>query len=151
MKYRNSITIAKPLEVVIRKLDSVNNMKHWQEGLIRSEHISGTPRQFGAKMKLVYNFGNTKIELKETITKCNLPHELHASYNTKGMYNIQQNYFRTTSNGETEWVAEYEYLPTNFFMQLMTLSMPRIFKKESYRYMKNFKNFVEHNISVANA
>ncbi|WP_296313307.1 SRPBCC family protein [Winogradskyella sp. UBA3174] len=151
MKYCNRITIAKPLEVVIKKLDSVDNMKHWQEGLIRSEHISGTPGEFGARMNLVYNFGNTKIELKETITKRNLPHELHATYNTKGMYNIQQNYFRTTNEGSTEWVAEYEYLPTNFFMRMMTIAMPGIFKKESLKYMVNFKNFVEKGVSVANA
>ncbi|NNE31355.1 MAG: SRPBCC family protein [Winogradskyella sp.] len=151
MKIRTKVTIKKPLDFVIKKLDSVDNLKHWQEGLIRSEHISGTPGHFGARMRLVYDFGNKKIELDEIITKRNFPHEFHATYNTKGMYNIQENYFKSTNDGVTEWVSECEYLPTNFFMRLMTLFMPYTFKKQSKRYMENFRNFVENGVSIANA
>ncbi|MFP4846384.1 SRPBCC family protein [Winogradskyella sp. PE311] len=151
MKFCTKITIKKPLEDVIKKLDSVDNMKHWHEGLIRSEHISGTPGEFGSKMRLIYDFGDKQLELNETITKRNLPYEFHATYNTKGMYNIQENYFRSTKDGLTEWVAESEFLPTNFFMQLMTMAMPSTFKKQSKKYMENFKNFVEKGVSVSNA
>ena len=64
-----------------------------QINLIGAEHISGSPGEFGAKMKLKYDFGKRKMELIETITKQDFPNEFHATYTTKGVRNIQQNYF----------------------------------------------------------
>ncbi len=151
MKYRTEILIKKPLEEVIKKMDSSDNMKHWQDGLVSAEHISGTPGKFGAKMKLNYNFGKRKMELIETITKQNFPHEFHATYNTKGIRNIQQNYFESTEEGFTKWIAENKFEPTSFKMNAMLFLMPSAFKKQTKTYMVNFKNFVEQRIPITNA
>lgn len=151
MKYTTEIVIHKPLNDVVKKMDSIENMKHWQEGLVSTEHISGTPGEFGAKMKLNYNFGNKKMELIETITKRNFPDEFHATYNTKGMHNIQQNYFESTVEGYTKWTSKNEFQPTTFAMNAMLFLMPRAFKKQTLKFMTNFKNFVENEISVTNA
>jgi len=151
MKYLTEILIEKPLEDVIKKMNSTENMKHWQNGLESAEHISGTPGQFGAKMKLNYNFGNRKMEIIETITKENFPQEFHATYSTKGVRNIQQNYFESTKDGNTRWITKNEYQPTNFKMNAMLLLMPRAFKKQTKRFMLNFKNFVEKDVSITNA
>ena len=149
MKYTTEITIALPRAEVIKKLDNADNMKHWQRGLTGVEHISGTPGEFGAKMRLNYQFGKRKMELTETITKRNFPDEFHATYNTKGMHNIQKNYFTETSQGYTKWTSESEFLPTNFMMRIMTLLMPGAFKKQSLKYLTDFKNFAENGTSVA--
>ncbi len=151
MKYTTEIIIEKPLEYVINKMDSTDNMKHWQEGLVSAEHISGTPGEFGAKMKLNYDFGKRKMELIETITKQNFPSEFHATYTTKGMRNIQQNYFESIEENHTRWICKNEFQPTNFVMNAMLFLMPRAFKKQTKTYMTNFKNFVENGTSVANA
>lgn len=151
MKYSTEIIIEKPLDEVVKKMDSADNMKHWQEGLINAEHVSGTPGKFGAKMKLHYDFGKRKMELIETITKQNLPEEFHATYNTKGVYNIQQNYFKSTEEGYTKWVCENEFQPTNLVMNAMLFLMPGAFKKQTKKYMSNFKNFAEKGISVKSA
>ena len=151
MKYRTEIIINKPFEVVIKKMNSVENMKHWQEGLVSAEHISGTPGEFGAKMKLNYDFGKRKMELIETITKQSFPNEFHATYSTKGVRNIQQNHFESTSDDYTKWVCENEFQPTTFVMNAMLFLMPRAFKKQTKKYMTNFKNFAENGASVANA
>lgn len=151
MKYTTEIIIEKGLEEVIKKMDSTDNMKHWQEGLASAEHISGTPGEFGAQMKLNYDFGKRQMELIETITKQNFPHEFHATYNTKGVRNIQQNYFELTPQGYTKWICENKFEPTNFAMNAMLFLMPRAFKKQTKAYMTNFKNFVEKGISVNNA
>lgn len=151
MKYTTEIIIEKPLEEVIRKMNSTDNMKHWQEGLTSAEHISGVPGEFGAKMKLNYDFGRRKMEIIETITKQNFPNEFHATYNTKGVRNIQQNYFESTANGSTKWIVINEFEPTSFAMNAMLFLMPRAFKKETKKYMTNFKNFVENGTSIANA
>lgn len=151
MKYTTEIIIKKPLNEVINKMNSTENMKHWQEGLVGAEHISGTPGEFGAKMKLNYDFGKRKMELIETITKQNFPNEFHATYHTKGVRNIQQNYFESTPQDHTKWICKNEFEPTNFVMNTMLFLMPRAFKKQTKKYMTNFKNFVENGSSVANA
>lgn len=151
MKYTTEILIKKPLDEVARKMDSIENMKHWQEGLVSTEHISGTPGEFGAKMKLNYDFGNRQMELIETITKRDFPHEFHATFNTKGMHNIQQNYFKSTADSYTKWVSKNEFQPTSFAMSAMLFLMPRTFKKQTKKFMTNFKKFVENGSSVTNA
>ena len=151
MKYTTEIIIEKPLQEVAKKMNSAENMKHWQEGLISAEHISGTPGEFGAKMKLKYQLGKREMELIETITKQDFPNEFHATYTTKGVRNIQQNYFETTPEGHTKWISKNEFQPTTFMMNAMLFLMPRAFKKQTKKYMDNFKNFAEKGISVSDA
>ena len=151
MQYKTEILIKKPIAEVIKKMNSTENMKHWQEGLVSTEHISGTPGEFGAKMKLNYNFGKRKMEITETITKLDFPDEFHATYTTKGVRNIQKNYFESTEDGYTKWVAKNEFQPTTLVMSAMLFLMPRAFKKQTKTYMTNFKNFVEQGTSIANA
>lgn len=149
MRYAIDIIIEKPLEEVIRKLDNVDNIKHWQRGLVATEHISGTPGEVGAKMRLKYKMGKRKLELIETITKRDFPKEFHGTYTTKGMHNIQENYFEETEDGNTKWTSKSEFKPENFVMKVMTFLMPGAFKKQSLKYMEDFKNFVENGVSVS--
>jgi hypothetical protein len=151
MKYHVELTIDLPRDQVIKKMDNVYNMKHWQRGLTSAEHISGTPGEVGAKMQLNYKFGKREMNLVETITKRNFPEEFHANYDTKGMHNIQQNFFEVTSDGNTKWISKCEFIPTSFMMKIMTTIMPGVFKKQSKKYMIDFKNFAENEISVAHA
>ena len=143
MKYTIEAIIELPLKEVIKKFDNPENMKHWQRGLVSYEHLSGTPGQVGAKMKLTYQLGKRKFELEETITHKNLPHELHGTYDTKGMHSIQENYFSENEENHTLWTSKSEFLPTNFMLRLMTILMPGAFKKQSKVYLEDFKNFVE--------
>lgn len=151
MKYTTEIKVNVPLDEFIKKMDNVDNMKHWQRGLVSAEHISGDLGQLGAKMKLNYKFGKRKMQIIETITKRNFPNEFHANYTTKSMHNVQQNYFEKTSEGFTKWTSKSEYVPLNFSMRLMLFFMPRTFKNQSQKYMQDFKNFAENGISVTNA
>ena len=151
MKYTTEIKVDIPLDEFIKKIDNVDNIKHWQFGLESVEHISGDPGQLGAKMKLNFQFGNRKMEIIETITKRNLPNEFHTNYTTKTMHNVQQNYYEKTTNGFTKWTTINEFVPLNFTMRLMLFFMPRTFKKQSLKYMQDFKNFAENGTSLANA
>lgn len=151
MKYTTEIKVNIPLDEFIKKMDSVENMKHWQRGFIAAEHISGIPGELGSKMKLKYLFGKRKMHLIETITKRNFPREFHASYTTESMSNLQQNYFEKTNEGFTKWTSKSEFLPLNLVMRIMLFMMPRTFKKQSLKYMQDFKDFAENGTSVANA
>ncbi|RIA09289.1 hypothetical protein OE09_1118 [Flavobacteriaceae bacterium MAR_2010_72] len=151
MNYTVEIIVKVPLKEFIMKFDNPDNMKHWQRGLISTEHLSGNPGEFGAKMKLVYKMGKREMELIETVTHRKLPHEFHGTYDAKGIQSIQENFFEETPEGHTKWISKSEFIPLSFTMRLMTVLMPRAFKKQSLRYMKDFKNFAEKGISVAHA
>lgn len=148
MKYSNSIIIEKPLEEVIQKIDNIDNLKHWQRGLTSAEHLSGTPREIGAKMKMIYKFGKRKMVLIETITKNNFPHEFNATYDAKGLHNIQQNFFEELLDGTTKWTSHSEFQASSFMFKAMMFIMPRAFKKQSLQYMNDFKKFAETGFSA---
>lgn len=150
MKYTIELIVELPLDEFVKKFDNPDNMKHWQRGLISTEHISGNPGRYGAKMKLTYKIGKREMELLETVNHRNLPYEFHGTYDTKGLHTNQENYFEETPEGYTKWTSKSEFLPLGFTMWIMTLIMPRAFKKQSLQYMKDFKNFAEKGISVAN-
>jgi len=149
MKYTIELIVKLPLEAFIKKFDNTDNIKHWQRGLVSTEHISGNPGRYGAKMKLTYKLGKREMELIETVTHRNLPYEFHGTYDAKGVHNIQENYFEETPEGYTKWTSKSEFIPLGFTMRLMTILMPGAFKKQSFQYMKDFKNFAEKGISVA--
>jgi hypothetical protein len=151
MLYTTEILVKVPLDVFVKKMNNIDNLKHWQRGLQSTEHISGNPGDLGSKIRLNYKFGKRKMEVVETITKSDFPNGFHATYTTKGMDNLQKNQFSETSDGFTKWTSINEFTPLSFSMRIMLFIMPSAFKKQSLKYMKDFKNFVENGTSVANA
>lgn len=149
MKFTVETIIEMPREDVIRKLDSIDNIKHWQRGLVSAEHVSGTPGEVGAKMKLSYKLGKREMDLVETITKRSFPNEFNATYDAKGLHNVQHNIFEETPEGHTKWISHSEFIPSSFSLRMMTTLMPGAFKKQSKKYLDDFKNFAEKGISVA--
>lgn len=150
MKYTSEVIVDLPLSEFIKKFDNTENMKHWQRRLISVQHLSGDPGMVGAKMKLTYILGKRTMEIIETITHRKLPWEFHGTYSASGIDNFQENYFSETSRGMTKWTTISEFLPLNIKMRAMLWFMPIAFKKQTLRYMTDFKNFAEKGISVTN-
>ncbi|MDF0715433.1 SRPBCC family protein [Muricauda sp. 334s03] len=150
MKYTTEIVVDVPREEFIKKMDDPDNMKHWQRGLIAYEQLSNNPGQEGARMSLSYEMGKRKMDMVETIIKRNLPKEIHMTYDTKGVHNIQKNFFKE-EDGKTRWISESEFQLSGFGMKLMGFLMPGAFKKQSLKYMEDFKAFAENGISVLNS
>ena len=148
MKYTSEITINLPREQVIKKLDNPENMKHWQRGLISYKVSGNTPGKEGAKMELEYQMGKRNMKLTETIIKNNFPEEFNAHYDAKGVHNIQNNTFEKVDENTTKWVSETEFQFSGFGMKVMGFLMPGAFKKQSKKYLMDFKNFAENGISV---
>lgn len=151
MLYTTEIIVKVPLDAFVKKMDNIDNMKHWQRGLQSTEHISGNPGDLGSKLKLNYKYDKRHMEIIETITKNDFPNEFCATYSAKGMNNIQTNYFSETADGFTKWTSINEFTPLSFSMRTMLFLMPKAFKKQSLKYMQDFKNFAENGTSVANA
>lgn len=145
MKYTNEIEINKPVEEVIRLFDNADNLSKWMEGLQSFEHISGTPGQPGAKSKLRFKVGKREMELIETVTVRNLPKEFTGTYeaaNGKGALNIVRNEFVKLSPTKTKYISESEF-QFKGLMAIMAALMKGAFKKQSLKYITNFKNFAE--------
>jgi carbon monoxide dehydrogenase subunit G len=142
MKYTVETEINLPIARVVELFDDPENLKHWQPGLISFELISGTPGQTGAKSKLKYKMGKREIEMIETITVRNLPQEFSGTYEAKGVFNIVKNYFRPVSDNKTKYINETEFQFSGF-MKLIGFLMPGAFRKESEKYLRQFKEFAE--------
>lgn len=142
MKYTSEIEINQPIDKVINLFDNADNMKKWMEGLQSFEHLSGTPGQVGAKSKLVFKMGKRELEMIETITVKDLPREFSGSYEAKGVFNIVKNKFIALPDNRTRYISEQEF-QFKGFMKLFGLLMPGAFKKQSMKYLTDFKQFAE--------
>ncbi len=148
MKYTTEITIDLPRDEFIKKLNNPENMKHWMRGLQSYDHISGELGQEGARMNMKFKMGKRELEMVETIIKQNFPEEFHATYDSKGVHNIQKNSFHEVAENQPKWVSESEFQFASLGMKLMAWLIPGIFKKQSKKYADDFKNFAEKGISV---
>jgi uncharacterized membrane protein len=142
MKYTNTIEINQPVSKVVKLFDNADNMGKWMKGLQSFEHISGTPGQPGAKSRLRFKMGKREVEMVETITVRNLPHEFSGTYEAKGVYNIVSNRFEKISENKTRYVTENEFRLKGF-MKLIGIIMPGAFKKQTMQYLEDFKRFAE--------
>ena len=78
----------------------------------------------------------------ETITVKNLPHEFSGTYEAKGVWNEVKNYFEQIDDQTTRWRSE-SYFKFSGFMKIIGFLMPGSFKKQSQKYLDQFKAFAE--------
>ncbi len=147
MKYQQQITVNKPRKEVVAKFSDPDSLKHWQRGFIFMKPINGILGEEGSQNLLKYKMGKREVEMTETIIKNNLPDEFSATYEAEGVYNYQVNRFSPTMESTTLWTAENEFKFSGF-MKLFGWFMPWAFKKQSRKYMEDFKAFVEEGKSV---
>ena len=127
---------------MVELFDNPRNLKLWQKGLTEVELLKGKSGNPGAKSRLVYQMGKRKVEMLETIIEKNLPESFHASYETHGVYNGMRNYFRVENEGTTLWHCDVEFRFSGF-MKVLAFFMPGSFKKQTNRFMMEFKYFAE--------
>lgn len=143
MKYTVEILLDKPLKKVIELFDNPENMSKWMEGLQSYEFLEGTPGHPGSKMKLKFKMGKREMEMIETITVRNLPYEFSGTYDANGVHNIVRNFFSAVSENQTLYTTEQEF-QFKGFMRLIGFLFPGAFKKQSMKYLQDFKRFVEN-------
>ncbi|MEM6738147.1 MAG: SRPBCC family protein [Bacteroidota bacterium] len=144
MKYTCEVLINKPRVEAIELFDNPDNMKYWQKGLVKFEHIYGEPGKPGAESRLIYKMGKRTIEMIETINFNNLPEAIHSNYVTRGVTNMQKNHFKEEGE-KTRWISDAEF-KFKGFMKIMSFFMGKsMFKKQTLSYMEDFKAFAEKN------
>lgn len=142
LTYTLEITIDKTRAEVVELFDSVENLYKWQPELQKYEHISGEPGKPGAKARLSYKFGKRDYEMIETMAVNNLPDEMHGSYEMGGTLNEIQNYFSETPDGKTIYRIDNTF-HLKGFMKFMAWIYPGMFKKQTMKFLKRFKDFCE--------
>lgn len=143
MKYSCEIEIELPRERVVELFDNPDNMQHWQEGFVSLDHLSGEPGAAGAQSTLTYKMGKRDIEMVETILRNELPAHFDATYEASNVYNVQENRFEELPGNRTKWVSDCEF-QFKGFMRVFGFLMPGAFKKQSNKFMVDFKNFAEN-------
>lgn len=143
MKFSESIEIDQPAEMVAELFANPDHLDQWMDGLRNIEHLSDTPGSQGAKSRLTFQTGKRKMEMVETITAINLPKELSTTYDTGNVSHTVKNRFEKLSENRTRLVVDTEYRFKGF-MKLIALLMPGTFKKQTRKYLADFKSFVEN-------
>lgn len=140
MKFSCEIIVDAPVNHVVKVFENPDNLKHFQDGFVSIELISGQEGSVGAISNMVYE----KLELKETILINNLPEEFKALYEHKHMTNTMKVVFKPLSKNQTQYISEIEYTKFNgILIKLMATLFPGMFKKQVYKWMKQFKVYTE--------
>lgn len=144
MKFTCSVEIDKPMAEVVELWNNPDNLKEWQDGFIRFEHISGEPGKPGARSRMIYKMGKRELELFETIITNNLPKEFTGRYEAHTMTNTMANRFSEIEPGKTRWEAEIEYtIFKGIIPKLLSRFMPGMFKRQTQKWLDQFKAFAE--------
>ena len=144
MKFTCTVDIDLPIDKVIELYDKPENMRHWQDGFISFEHISGEPGQPGAQSHITYKMGKKEMVLLETVVKRELPHTFNGTYEGDFGKNTMNNSFTELSKTSTRWQADLEYIQANgFIMKVMTKLFPSIMKRQTQKWCDQFKAWAE--------
>lgn len=145
MKYTLEMELNAPRIKVWELFSDAENLPCWQPGYQSMEHLSGSDGQSGARSKLVYE-NKGRIEMIETIIVNEAPREFTATFETEGRFAMQmenQNLFEELGPEKTKWISNNEANPSGWLLKIFAILMPGCFKKESWKYMENFKAFAE--------
>jgi len=98
VKFTASIEIKQPLEKTIALWQNPENYKHWQEGFISKELLSGTAGEVGAVSLIKLDFNKDIMELTETIQVSDLPNEFKVLIEHKHMSNTMNSKFTSIND-----------------------------------------------------
>lgn len=143
MKFQVEVEIDRNVNEVVEIFSNAENVKKWLKGLQSTELISGILGEPGAKSKVVFMAGGTKMILTETIRTKNLPEEYVITYEGAGYISWSKNQFIGLSEDRTKLLASQEVE----FHGLLKLAGPMIagtIKKQLQENMSSFKKFAEN-------
>lgn len=143
MEYTCETTINKPLSEVIELFTNPENTFKWMTELQKFNTIEGNTGELGAISEIEFKMGARIVKMTEKMTEANLPQNIKFEYKTKGMYNTVDNQFKDLGDGTTLYRTINYFKFERWSMKLVAALMPGAFKKQSMKYVINFKNFAE--------
>jgi len=144
MKFKGSIEIKKPVDLVSKLFADPAYLKEYQDGFIRKELVEGEAGKDAAISKMYYQYGKGEMELTETIISNKLPDSFEAFYHHKHMDNTMKCSFKELEPGLTKYEYEYEYVRMNWVMpKLIAILFPSMYRKQGEKWIRQFRDFVE--------
>ena len=149
LSYYEEIIINSDIQNVIDLHEDPNYLEHYMNGFISFKTVQGESRKTGSisEISIVFNSNESvtrKIVMKEKVLSNNLPNEKVIQLNTGSVNNLITYRFVKLGKDKTQFFRTHEY-EFNTYMKVYSFFMSRKIKRESYKYLKNFKNFVENN------
>lgn len=143
MRYQLDLDIDAPRDRVVALFLDPENLTKWQPDLVSFEPLGdGDPRAVGAKSKQIHRMGKRQVEMIETITAHNHPDEFSATYEADKVWNQNTNRFVDLGDGKTKWIVDSEFRCSGF-VGLLAFVMPGMFRKQTLKFMRQFKDFAE--------
>lgn len=144
MTFTCSVDIQLPIDRTVALFEDPEHLDKWQDGFISMEHLSGNPGEPGSQTRFLYRIGKREIELIETIRINNLPEVFEGLYEATAMTNVMTNRFSKLGDAGTRWEAGIEYTHFNGLMpRLMVWILPGMFRKQTQKWLDQFKTFAE--------
>lgn len=147
-RYALEIEIDAPRSKVSELFEDPESIAKWQPGFQGIEELPAQPGISHKRYRLSYSHGKRQLEMIETVEVDALPDEFTASYEAPGMFMRVQNRFEELGAEKTRWITENEADTSGLMMKLISFLMPGCFKKQSFKYMENFKALVETGADV---
>ena len=149
LSYYEEIIINSDIQNVIDLHEEPKYLEHYMNGFISFKTVQGESRKTGSisEISIVFNSNESvtrKIVMKEKVLSNNLPNEKVIQLNTSSVNNLITYRFVKLGKDKTQFFRTHEY-EFNTYMKVYSFFMSRKIKRESYKYLKNFKNFVENN------
>lgn len=142
ISYTCEVVIDLPIDEVVTKFNSTENLSKWQPTLLRTEPLSDRQGEVGSQMKLIYDDRGREMVMTETIDAIDLPDRFDTTYTAGGVVNRCRNRFEVVDDGRTRWVMESEFRFSGL-MRILALFMRGAFPKETQKNLESFKAWVE--------
>ena len=143
MVYTEEIIVKQPLNQSISLFAEPENMKKWQPGLLNYKQKKGEGRETGAITIYSYQVKKRIILMRETILENKLPGKILFKYETAGVYNFLEAQFQADGSDVTRLTTINEFRLKGL-MKIIGWLMPGMFKKQTTRYLKQFKKFADN-------
>lgn len=142
MRYQVLVDIDLPLEEVVEKFRNTENYYDWMKGLKKIEHHKGEAGKEGTETYIHFDTGKRKMKMLERIITNDLPKSYKVSYEVNGVYNEVDNNFEALDGERTRYTTDnlFEF---KGLMKVIAFFMKNTFKKQSLKYLNDFKKFVE--------
>ena len=142
MEYTNEILIDVPQKQLVELLVNPELMKKWSPTLQSVELLEGKALVAGAKSKLIFDTGDSLLEMIETLTEIELPNIYNCLYESEGVKNWSNNTFSAVSPNQTKWFASNRF-EFAFDISDREKKMIKEFSEQTRADMVYFKEYAE--------
>ncbi len=142
MEYTSIVEINAPLNVVLEYFTDLKYLQEWQPNLKGLKMLKGEPNEEGSQVQLQFLTNGRVMDMTESLTTLNPPHEITKIYVMQGVHQILTSQFEEITENTTKWTT-FNKFEFSGFLAAMASVMIESFKKEGAKNLNLFKQFVE--------